>query len=63
MVPREEGRMSWEVYHFSPGEVEPCIYGFLILVPRGHGAVKITFSNLKLQDEDLSNLQTFSMIE
>ena len=42
MVYREEGRKSWCMVHFIPDVVDPCYYGFIILTPRGHGAVIIT---------------------
>ena len=38
----EEGRTSWGLDPFSTDVVDPCRYGFLILNPLGHGAVKIT---------------------
>ena len=33
--------MSWVVDNFIPDMVDPCSYGYLILEPCGHGAVKI----------------------
>ena len=41
---REEWRMSWGLDHLSPDGVEPCSYKFLLLIPHGHGAVNICFT-------------------
>ena len=39
VVYHEEGRTSWFLDPFIPDTVDPCCCGFIILVPRGYGAV------------------------
>ena len=35
MVLREEGRTSWGIDPFNLNAAEPCIHGFLRLIPHG----------------------------